>query len=47
MRAKGIVANEYGTTVERSFERIRTHARNHHVSIRSVAEGIVRLGLPI
>jgi GAF domain-containing protein len=46
-QAKGIVANEHGIPIEKAFERIRTHARNHHVSIRSVAEGIVRLGLQI
>ena len=30
-----------------AFSLIRTHARNHNVSIRSVAEAIVRLGLRI
>jgi GAF domain-containing protein len=46
-QAKGIVANEHDTTVDLAFDRIRTHARNHNVTVRSVAEAIVRLGLQI
>ena len=46
-QAKGIVANEHDSTIDQAFSRIRTHARNHHVSIRSVAEAIVSLGLRI
>lgn len=43
----GNVANEHHTTVDQAFTRIRTHARNRNVSIRSVAEAIVHLGLKI
>ena len=46
-QAKGIVANEHDSTIDQAFNRIRTHARNHHVSIHSVAEAVVRLGLRI
>jgi GAF domain-containing protein len=46
-QAKGIVARERQTTTDQAFKLIRTHARNHNVSIRSVAEAIVRLGLQI
>ena len=46
-QAKGIVANEHDTTVDKAFGHIRTHARNHHASIRSVAEAVVHLGLKI
>jgi len=46
-QAKGIVANEHSTTVDQALKRIRTHARNHHVTVRSVAEAVVELGLKI
>jgi GAF domain-containing protein len=44
-QAKGILANQQNTTVEQAFTLMRTHARNHHVAVRSVAEAIVGLGL--
>ena len=46
-QAKGIIANEHDTTVEKAFDHIRTHARNHNVTVRSVSEAIVRLGMRI
>jgi len=46
-QAKGVVASEQNTTVDEAFSRIRTHARNHNVSIRSVAGAIMQLGLKI
>ena len=46
-QAKGIVANEHDTTVDHAFNHIRAHARNHNVSVRSVAEAIVGLGMRI
>jgi GAF domain-containing protein len=46
-QAKGIVASEHDTAVDQAFNRIRTHARNHNVSIRSVAQAIVQLSLKI
>lgn len=46
-QAKGSVAALHGIDVEQAFERIRAHARRHNVSVRSVAEAIVELGLTI
>ena len=46
-QAKGIVANQHDTTVDHAFNRIRTHARHHNVTVRSVAEAIVHLGMRI
>jgi GAF domain-containing protein len=46
-QAKGIVASEHETTVNQAFNLIRTHARNHNVAVRSVADAIVQLGLKI
>ena len=46
-QAKGIVAHGHDTTVDEAFKRIRTHARAHNVTVRSVAEAIVRLGMQI
>ena len=42
-QAKGIVAETHGIDMEKAFERIRRHARTQHVSLRSVAEGVVNL----
>lgn len=44
-QAKGIVAEARSETVERAFDRIRTHARSHSVKVRDVCEAIVRMGL--
>ena len=41
------MANEHNKPVDQAFSLIRTHARNHNVSIRSVADAIVRSGLQI
>jgi AmiR/NasT family two-component response regulator len=46
-QAKGIVANGRDITVDQAFERIRSHARNQNVTVRSVAEAIVSLGMKI
>lgn len=46
-QAKGIVANDHDTTVDQAFDLIRDHARNHNVTLRSVADAIVRLSLRI
>jgi len=46
-QAKGIVASEKDTTVEKAFTHIRAHARNHNVGVGAVAEAIVNLGLKI
>jgi transcriptional regulator with GAF, ATPase, and Fis domain len=44
-QAKGVVAESRGETVERAFERIRSHARSHGAKVRDVSEAIVRMGL--
>lgn len=46
-QAKGIVANEHDITVEEAFNEIRAYARNRNVTIRSLTEAIVHLGLKI
>ncbi len=46
-QAKGMVTHAHNTTVDQAFNLIRAHARNHNVSIRSVADGIVQLGLKV
>ena len=46
-QAKGIVAHGHDITVDQAFKHIRTHARAHNVTVRSVAEAIVRLGMQI
>jgi GAF domain-containing protein len=46
-QAKGILANQRHITVEQAFQAMRAHARNHRLSLRSVAEGIVHRGLRI
>lgn len=46
-QAKGIVASERDTTVDQAFECIRSHARSHNVTVHSVAEAIVGLGMSI
>lgn len=44
-QAKGITANAHSESVGQAFDRIRRHARNHHDSLRSVAQSIVDLDL--
>ena len=46
-QAKGIVAQDHDTTIDQAFHHIRAHARAHNVTVRSVAEAIVRLGMRI
>lgn len=46
-QAKGMVARSRSVTVEEAFERIRGHARSHHVTVRAVSEAIVGLGMQI
>jgi GAF domain-containing protein len=44
-QAKGVLAAERRISVDEAFEVLRRHARNHAVSLRSVAEAVVSLGL--
>ena len=44
-QAKGVLAAERRISVDEAFEVLRRHARSHAVSLRSVAEAVVGLGL--
>lgn len=44
-QAKGILAGERDISVDQAFEVLRTHARNNHASLHSIAEAVVKLGL--
>lgn len=44
-QAKGVLAGELGCTVEQAYEMLRDHARRNRVSLRSVADAVVHLGL--
>lgn len=44
-QAKGVLAAEMGVSVDRAFAVLRDHARRHSASLRSVAHGVVHLGL--
>jgi len=44
-QAKGVLAAERHISVDEAFEVLRRHARNHAVSLRSVAQAVVSLGL--
>ena len=44
-QAKGLIAGERGISVDASFEILRRHARNNNVTLRSVADAVVHLGL--
>jgi hypothetical protein len=46
-QAKGIVAASTGVSVDQAFEVIRRHARNHNVTLRTVADSIVNVGMTI
>jgi len=46
-QAKGITAQRHGVTIDKAYERIRTHARSNRVSLRTVAEAIVDVGLQV
>jgi hypothetical protein len=47
LAAAGGVGHDHGTTVEQAFGLIRAHARNHNVTVKSVVEAIVALGMPV
>jgi len=46
-RAKEIISNRHGITLDQAFQRLRRHARSKHTSLRLVAEAIVAVGLSI
>ena len=46
-QAKGITAQQHAVTVNPAYQLTRAHARNNNVSLRTVAEAIVEVGLQI
>ena len=46
-QAKGVVAERAGLDMERSFERLRRHARNHNLRLSDVAGAIVARELTV
>ena len=46
-QAKGVIAARNGVSVDDAFDRIRRHARTHHVTVRAVSDAIVNLGLQV
>ena len=46
-RAKEIVSDRQGITLEQAYQRMRRHARSKHTSLRLVAEAIVAVGLRV
>jgi len=46
-QAKGITAQRDAVTISQAFELMRAYARNHSVSLQSVAEAIVEVGLQV
>jgi PAS domain S-box-containing protein len=46
-QAKGITAQQHAVTVNQAYQLTRAHARNNNVSLRTVAEAIVEVGLQI
>jgi AmiR/NasT family two-component response regulator len=44
-QAKGVLAAELGCSVDEAFGVLRDHSRSHNASLRSVAHGVVHLGL--
>ncbi len=46
-QAKGMIAARHGLAPDVAFERMRAHARARGVTIRSIAEAVVQLGLDL
>ena len=46
-QAKGVLANEYGTTVDDAFERLRRHSQNHNTKLIDVCRAVVEQGMKI
>ena len=46
-QAKGIIANANGISIDAAFSRLRKYARDHHSSLREVAQAVVSLGLRV
>jgi len=46
-QAKGVVAERAGLDMERAFERLRRHARNHNLRLTDVAHAIATKELAV
>ena len=46
-QAKGMIANQRDITVDAAFELLRSHARSHQATLRSVADAVVNLRLQL
>jgi GAF domain-containing protein len=44
-QAKGILAGEFGCSLDQAFALLRDHARRNSATVRSVAQAVVNLGL--
>lgn len=44
-QAKGLLAGEYGVSVDSAFDVLRGHARHNNATLHSVADAVVLLGL--
>ena len=44
-QAKGVLAAEFGVSVDKAFDLMRRHARSHHANLLAVAQAVVHLGL--
>jgi GAF domain-containing protein len=44
-QAKGVLAAELGISVDKAFDLMRHHARDHNANLRAVAQRVVNLGL--
>ena len=46
-QAKGILANQYGITVDAAFERLRRHSQDNNIKLTDVCVAVVERGLKI
>lgn len=46
-QAKGVLAGEYGLTVDEAFELLRSHSRKHNIKLTDLCDGVVSMGLRI
>ena len=44
-QAKGVLAASTGVSMDEAYKKIRGHARSHSVSVRTVADSIVNVGM--
>lgn len=46
-QTKGLITATHDINIDQAFALIRTHARNHHTSLHTLAEAIVRAGIQL